>query len=262
MISRGKVLISTLALCALVACAFAAAGASASELTAATCVKAAGGVGPYNTSQCATPGVSGEFETKALPLNTETEVTGAATEIEPMLRATLGGSAVTVQCSKTEGINVKITNRETAAGKHEAEYTSASTVFTGCKAVLKANEARNCLVEGSAMGTISTTALKGLTTGVEHRVKIAPAEGELFTKFTILNKAKGGIECPFSSDVAVEVKGLVEGEANTNNHAHVTFTEANNGTALKVNGGTASLLDTIGGVMKGTTTVIGVQTFT
>ena len=261
MISRGKVLISTLALCALAVCAFGAAGASASELTAVACENVQAG-SHYNTSQCATPAVGGTFETRSLALNTETEVTAKSTEIEPMLRATLGGSAVTIICASSELAGSKVTNRETATGKHEVEYTTTSGEFTGCKAVLKANEARSCLVEGSAVGTIKTAALKGLTTGVEHKLKLSPQEGELFVKFTILNKAKGGVECPFAADVPVEVKGSVEGEANTENHAHSTFTEANNGTALKANGGTANFLCTYGGVMKGTTTVVGMQTFT
>ena len=267
MISRGKVLISALALCALAVYAFAAVSASASELTAVTCEKVGPG-GHYNTSQCATPEVSGEFETKAIPVNTTTEVTGSATEIEPTLRATIGGSAVTVVCASTEIVGATVTNREPSAGKHTIEGTATRTTFTGCKAVLKANEARSCLVEevtGPTPGTkgmISTTAIKGTSTGVEHKGKVSPAEGELFTKFTILNKAKGGVECPFVADVAVEVKGSVEGEANTTNHAHATFTEANNGTALKANGGTANYLTTVGGVMAGTTTVVGAQTFT
>ena len=259
--TRTKSIIGSLVLCALAICAFAAASASASELTAVACENVGAG-GKYNTSACATPEVAGNFETKALALNTATEVTAKSTEAEPMLRATLGGSAVTIQCTASELVGAKITNRETAAGKHEIETTATENKYTGCKAVLKANEARNCLVEGSAVGTISTKGLKGLTTGVEHKVKFSPAEGELFAKFTILNKAKGGVECPFAADVVVEVKGSVEGEANTTNHAHLTFTEANNGTALKANGGTANYIDTVGGVMKATTTVVGAQTFT
>ena len=135
--------------------------------------------------------------------------------------------------------------------------------------MLKSNEARFCEVEEvtgpnpGTIGMISTTALKGMNTGVEHQIITEPKEGTLFSKFNILSKTeKPGNECFFNAKVPVEVTGKVEGEANTTNHAHLTFTEANNGTALKANGGAAKYLDTVGGVMTGTTNVVGAQTFT
>ena len=88
--TRPKSIIGALVLCALSICAFAASSASASGLTAVTCEEKGAG-GHYNTAACATPEVAGNFETKALPLNTATEVTATSTEGEPALRATIGG---------------------------------------------------------------------------------------------------------------------------------------------------------------------------
>ena len=275
MISRGKVLISTLALCALAVCAFGAAGASASELTAVACENVGAG-GHYNTSQCATPEVSGNFETRALALNAPTEVTAATTgaggegEV-PTLRLTAGGVTMTIICGSSELVGAKITNKETAAGKHEIEGTAERDTYSNCHAVLKANEARKCVIEevtGPNPGThgmISTNPLKALTTGVEHRVKVEPVSAGTFTEFKI--KKKGTTpetenECFLNVDLVVVLTGSVEGEANTTNHAHLTFTVANNGTALKASGAVANYLDTVGGVMKGTTNVVGAQTFT
>jgi hypothetical protein len=63
--------------------------------------------------------------------------------------------------------------------------------------------------------------------------------------------------------VKVTVTGSVECEANTETHAHLTCTEANNGTALKANGASAKYIDTVGTNMTGEPeTTVGATTFT
>ena len=273
--TRPKSIIGALMLCALSICAFAASSASASELTAVTCEKVTAGTGVYENENCVTPEkAGGSFKTTAIPLNTETEVTATSTEGSPTLRATIGGVNVTVICALSHLEGAKITNKETSAGKHEILTTATRNTYTDCHAVLKSNEARKCVVEEvtgpnpGTIGMISTNPLKGTTTGVEHQVKFEPVPAGTFAEFKIKKKGTKPEtedplnECFFSADVTVVVTGSVNGEANTTNHAHLTFTEANNGTALKANGGTANYLDTVGGVMKGTTNVVGAQTFT
>jgi hypothetical protein len=264
--TRTKSIIGALALCALAVCAFAAASASASELTAVTCKEVASGA--YNNSHCETPKAPGKFETEAIPVGTTTSVDGTSVG-EPILRATIGGLNVTVMCEsgKIEGGSVK--NEEPSAGKHKISSTATRDTYEGCETVLKANEARWCKVEEvtgptpGTIGMISTVALKSETTGVEHKVKVSPSAGEVFTKFNVLNKTKGGNECPFGTDVAVEVKGSVEGEASTTKHSHLTFTEANNGAGLTVGGNPAKYIDTVIGNMAGEPgTTVGAETFT
>ena len=178
---------------------------------------------------------------------------------------------MTILCGGSELVGAKITNKETAAGKHEIEGTAERDTYTNCHAVLKANEARKCVVEevvgpnAGTIGMISTNPLKGLTTGVEHKVKVEPAAAGVLTSFVIKKKGtklETENECFLNANLPIEITGSVEGEANTTNHAHLTFTAANNGTLLKANGAIMNYLDTVGGVMKGTTNVVGAQTFT
>jgi hypothetical protein len=266
--TRTKPIIGALVLCVLSIFAFAAASASASELTAVTCTKE--GVGhKYNNSHCATPAESGEYETVALPLNTTTEVESTSTEQEPTLRAVIGGVNVTIMCTTGHQIGGTVTNTQPEVGKHTVDYTASAITYTGCKAALKANEAKTCEVETitgptpGETGKIATKALKGMTTGVEHKVKFEPEEGEVFSEFGIHGKEQAaGNECFFAKTVKVEVKGSVEGEVSTSNHSHLTFTEANNGEGLLVGLNKAKYLDTVGGTMKGTENTVGAETFT
>jgi hypothetical protein len=267
MISRGRTLIGALALCALSTCAFAATSASAAELTAVTCSEVPSG--SYESSHCNTPKKAGGFETTALPLNTPTEVTSVSTEDELALRATLGGAKLTIKCTSSESIGASITNMEPSAGKHTISTTATRITNSNCHAYLASNENRRCVVVGTTEpggeGMISTTALKGSTTGVNHQFKVEPATGTEIAKFTIKKEGSNPTtekECFFKNDVSVTLTGSVEGEANTGKHSHKTFTEANNGTALKANGATANYLDTRGGVMKDTDTTVGTETFT
>jgi hypothetical protein len=270
MFSCGRTLAGALALCALSICAFAVASASAAELTAVTC-KAVGGVnGNYNNSHCETPKVAGEYDTVPLPLNETTEVTGqTAAGSEPALRATIAGAKITIKCSSTEIVGAIGGNTEPSPGKHLISGNATRTTFFNCHAYIKENEARHCVVVGTTEpggeGMISTRAIKGTSTGVEHKGRVEPAEGTEFAKFTIKKAGTNAAtekECFFGSDVAVSVTGSVEGEANTTKHSHGTFTEANNGTGLKANGATANYLNTLVGVMVGTDSTIAAETFT
>lgn len=269
MISRGRVLAGALALCAVLVCAFAEASASASALTAVKCEKVGAVEGELN-SHCET-GTTGEYKTVALPLNETVEGTAITTEEEPALRATIAGLNVTIRCAKTETIGGIGGNTEPSPGKHVISGKSERTTYSGCHTVLKTKETRFCAVEEvtgpnpGTIGMISTTALKGSTTGVEHQVRVEPAEAGLLSKFKILKKGSVPAEeneCPFNSTIVVEVEGFVESEVNTTNHSHVTFTEANNGTGLIVAGAAAHYIATIGGFIKGTEIALGAQTFT
>jgi len=263
--TRTKSILGALVLCALSIGAFAAVSASASELTAVTCKNTNNPAG--QDSHCTT-GSSGLFETVALPLNTTTEVESHNTEIEPTLRATLAGSSFTVICENSSGTG-KVTNKEPTSLKHTIEFKEGVNTYSKCHAVLKSNEARFCSVEGitapGGVDMISTSKLKGTTTGVNHQVILEPEAGA-FSEFKILKAgANPGTEssCWTASSLTVQVTGKVECEANTTNHAHLTCTEANNGTALKVGGGEAKYIDTVGFNMKGEPEVtVGATTFT
>jgi hypothetical protein len=269
MTSRRGTVVAALVLCAVSMWGFAAAGASAESLTAVTCKETAG-TGTYNNPHCETPKVLlGNFDTAALPLNTTTEVEGTSTELTPTVRATIAGVNITIVCETGHVIGGSVKNEE-PRGKMVSNGTATRETYTGCHAVLKANEARFCAVEEvtgpnpGTIGMISTTPLKGAPTGVGHQVKIEPQVETLLSKFNILKK--GSVpgtekECFYNVTVPAQANGSVEGEVSTSKHSHLTFTEANNGENFTINGAKAKYLDTVGFNMSGTETTVGAETF-
>ena len=237
-------------------------------LTAVTCENKGAGA-RYSSAKCETPEAPGNFETTALPLNTTKAVEGGSTGAEPTLRAVLAGTSFTVMCSASQLVGAWVKDVEPAAGAHKVE-SGGSLTYTGCHAALKANETRTCAIEevtggGGAIGMISTSQLKA-ETGVEHRVKVESAAGEGLTEFRI--KPKGSVpaeehECFFNVAFSINIAGTIQGEVNTTNHSHLTFTEANNGSFVKASGLPVTYIDTIGGSIAGQPGVpVGAQTFT
>jgi len=267
-----KSIIGALALCALALCAFGAASASAAGLTAAECKKPGGSLNKYNTSECLTPGTTGEFETVQLPLNTAVKVTGTHTTPEHKLgstattpvaifHSTLGGAQVTITCGKGTTTGGTVTNK-TVGEVMQIHGQGGSTTWEECHAELKSNPARKCVVQGvapaTAKGTVKTNPLTSITTGTEHNVTISPEGGLPFTVFNILPE---GTECFFGATVKVEVTGKVGGEANTSTHSHLTLNEANNGGELKANGTKSNQTETIQFKNTETGNLIGSETF-
>ena len=109
----------------------------------------------------------------------------------------------------------------------------------------------------TAVGTLETNKTTGIT-GPEHKVTIKPELGTVFIKFQI--NASGGT-CFTGSVLPVEVIGEVGGEANTTTHSHLTLNAANNGAKLLANGVSATMTATGTGFKKGTTTLVGAETF-
>jgi len=252
-----KSILGVLALCALSLCAFGAANASAAGLTAVTCEEVEPGTGKYNTSECATPAVKGNFETKAITA-AKTALTGSQVSEFSRLKATVALSKVEVTCTATM-TDGKATNIE-VGGEMRVEGIETVNEYSGCHASLEANTAKKCEVEsvsGTAgiKGKIFTNSLKSMT-GPEHKVTFEPTikEGS-FAKFKIL---KG--EC-LGTTAEVNVTGSVIGIANTEKHHHLTFEPATNGANLKANGGPATYEGTYTTVMKETTKHVGLETF-
>jgi hypothetical protein len=252
-------ILGALAVCALSLCAFGAIDASAAGLTAVTCEEVAVGTGNYKTSACETPKQAGSnFETKAIPLNQTTEVTGSAIG-GVVLGGTVALVKVEITCAKTAG-TAHLKNIEPKAGEMKIEGSKIFIDYSECHAALQANTVKKCEVEsitGTAgvKGTIATTELKGLTT-TEHNGTIEPAVGTTFAEFKILKTG----ECTIPT-VTVKVTGSVNGVADTGKHSHITYTPATNGGGLKVNGIAGSFEGTTTGVMKGTTNLVAAETF-
>ncbi len=254
-------ILGALVLCALALGGLGAVNASAAELTAVTCQEVTPGTGKYKTSACETPQTAeSNFETKALPVGTTTEVTGSSVG-NAVLKGVVAFLNIEITCEETSGTG-HVTNREPSAGKHTIEGAKILIDYKKCHAALQADTTKKCEVESitgtpNVKGTIATNELKSTTT-TEHNVKIEPAvAGSSFVEFKILKTGECGIPT-----TTVKVTGSVLGVANTSKHNHVTFTPATNGGLLKANGGAASFEGTTTGVMKGTTNVVGAQTFT
>jgi hypothetical protein len=254
-------------LCALSLCGFAAANASASELTAVTCESVTAGTGNYKTSACETPKVAeSNFETKALPVGQTTEVTGSGVG-KAVLKAVVAFLNVEITCEETE-VSGHVTNREPSAGKHTIEGSKIFIDYEKCHVSLQSNTMKNCKVEDIATATRDTILSKELksTSATEHSIKFEPAvAGGPFAEFWILNilneATSGESGCPIPK-AKVTVTGSVLGVATTEKHNHVTFTPATNGGLLKANGGAATYEGTSNAVMKGTTNLVGAETFT
>ncbi len=259
---RRRSILGALAVCALSLCAFAAASASAAELTAVTCEGVTAGTGKYQTSACETPKVeASNFETKALPVGTTTEVTGSGVG-KAVLKGFIAFVNVEVTCEETS-ITGHVTNVELSAGKHTIEGRKILIDYKKCHASLQSDTTKKCEVESitgtpNVKGTIATNELRSNVTS-EHNIEFRPvvSAAEIFAEFKILKTG----ECPIPTTTA-KVTGAVLGVANTTKHSHVTFDPFTNGGLLRVNGGAASYEGTNTAVMKGTSNVVGAQTFT
>lgn len=259
MISRGRTLAGALLLCALSICAFGAASASAEGLTAVECVELPSG--KYNTSQCLTPAVPGNFETVVIAGKQEVEGTatvpvaggghkvGTTAEPAVVFHSTFAGIEVTVTCATAHASGGTIENK-TEGTLMRIHLTGSSATYTDCHASPRTKPTKICTVQGVApatpVGQIKTNPTTG-TTGLEHKLTLKPVEGETFTKFKL--NASGG-ECFLGAAVEVTVTGEGEGEINTTTHSHVTSNELTGGEKLKANGAKATLTATGTGFTK------------
>ncbi len=259
---RRSSILGALVLCALALCTFGVANASAAELTAVTCEAVTAGTGNYKTSACETPKVAGSnFETKALPVGQTTEVTGEAVG-KTVLKGVAAFLNVEITCEKAETTG-HVTNREESAGKHTIEGSKIIIDYKECHASLQSDTTKTCRVEDvatSTKDTILSKELKSMST-TEHNIKFEPVAGPILEFWILPESTPGGSGCPIVK-VKVTVTGSVLGVANTEKHNHVTFTPATNGGLLKMLGGAASYEATHKAVMKGTTNLVGAETFT
>jgi hypothetical protein len=274
--TRSKSIIGALVLCAVSICAFAAASASATGLTAVQCEKVASG--KYNNSHCTTPQSPGEFETVAIPENTSKEIEGTDTrEITKtehglgstanpvaVFHSTFIGIATTVTCGTGNTTGGKLENVE-EGGEMKIKTTGSSVTWTECHASPKTEPTRSCKVQGTAPAepenAIKTNPLTS-TTGPEHKVVIKPVEGATFTKFKVLGNSTPTCFTPINVEVTV-AGGEAWGRANTETHSHLTLDEASNaGSPLTANGNAASQTETVTGFTKGNKeATVGAETF-
>jgi len=242
--SRGKSVIGILVLSVLALGVVGAGSASASGMTAVECVEAKEGPGTGNfaTSKCETPEeVKGNYETVAGPLNEIVEGEGKAIGTV-FLEATIALVKVRITCEEMnatgKGANVEV------GEEMKVHATEVVHKYTGCHARRVSAPGETCKISGG--GTITTEKLTS-TTLANHEVTVQPEGEGPFAAFEILNE---GTECKIPK-TKVTVTGTVIGIANTENHSHLTFTPATNGTKLKANGGAASVTGTTTGWKKG-----------
>jgi hypothetical protein len=247
--ARGRSIAGALVLCALAVCVFGVGSASALSQTAVECEEDAGN-GTFSDSHCQTAQAGGNYKTVDFPLNEQKELEGTSTSLsggdqDSILRSKINGVEITVICVKAKGVG-KVENVEVSKVMF-AKGSAITITYETCRAVPKAEEARNCEVEGitgaPGVGKIKTAALKSTTFNNSMQVKFEPEAGTSLTKFKILTT---GEECFFKTAVEVNVTGGVEGESDSTLHSHLTFTEANNGTGLSANGSAAKYIGTYG----------------
>ena len=276
--SRSRTLLGALLLCAVSICAFAAASASATGLTAVQCEQVAAGTGKYNNSHCTTPQSPGNFETVVIPKNTKKEVEGTDTRTKTageggghglgetakpvtVLHFTGVGVSITVTCGTGNATGGSLENLE---GPNRIVTTGASVTWTECHASPKTEPTRSCKVQGTApaepenaIKTNPSTA----TTGPDHKIVVKPTEGGTFTKFNVLGASTP--TCFTSATIGVTVTGELWGRADTTTHSHLTFDEVSNaGSPFRANGNVASITETVTGFTKGNKeATVGAETF-
>ena len=254
--SRAKTIIGAMAVCALALAAFGGPTPSpprrASQRWRAK--KRKSRTGTYEDSHCLKDNVfkTSEYETTAITGSTPVTTVSANA---PQLNAVIGLAKVVVECESSHGTG-EVTN-VVEEEEMRAHGTGIVVNYTGnCHARLSSHPEESCPIAG---GSITTEPLTSIT-GPEMKVTFKPEnEEEVFTEFTILHEGAG---CTTLPEIAVEVTGQVSGEADEEIHSHVTFTEANNGSKLKANGGPAHYIGTEEGYMEGGETVtVGLETF-
>jgi hypothetical protein len=249
--TRRRSIIGVVVLCTLSLCAFWAANASATGLTAFTCENKGEGH-KFTDSMCETAG-SGNFETVAMAANVAEEAEGDAVGTST-LQATLSLITINVTCTSAH-TSGKVTNEE-AAGVMKVHGTQAVTMYENCEAHLKAKtgteeacEIEN-LVNGAvgAKGTIQTAALTSNT--ASGKVTFEEAGGGSLVQFKIINTGVTSLPCSIPT-TTVSVTGTTIAKPNATKKSHITF--EGEGT-LKANGGAAKYLGTNVGYKKGTAT--------
>lgn len=244
--TRRKSILGALVLCALAVCAFGAASASATGLTAYTCTE---GVGKpqYKDSHCLEGDETGAFTTKEITQETETTVTGEAVPTEggvptAQLKGKVALTEIEVTCNAvmTESGTLKNVNAATM----RVDGKNITIHYTECHASLAANTEKKCTVKNKGapenVGTITTNALKSTTefNATEHFVKFEPeAAGGAFAEFFIEN---GFGTCPAALiGQKVVVSGSARGRVPAARHSHLQF-DATSGSVLNANGGAAT----------------------
>lgn len=221
MIGRRSV-IGIAVLCALALSAIVASSASASNATAWTCAKAAGGVG-FNAAHCTTADVvssGATYKHVEIPPNTATEVsatnerTAEKTTLHSpaILEGTISGVITAIKCTKVAGMGT-LTNKEEPVGEMIA-HVKGTLTYTECEVTKPVG--KECLVKE---GKITTNELTGKTLSSTEAV-IEPVTAPNFTGITIEHCTTVGLNNTFQ--VTGSLKASLSGATITSTHAAVT----------------------------------------
>jgi hypothetical protein len=216
-------------LCALLVSGFAAQSASAiSGTTVFTCKEGAGDVGgkTFSSNHCRSSDSEGKYGHYAVAENTSTELSGHSVG-SVKAKTTVGGVPVTVTATGVEGTGT-VENKVDVNGEH---YVQAETfgVYTGvtvnvAKCFVYTDEAG----AKGAKGVVDTEKVTTTSKGQGDAVKVTAAEGEVISRFWILDANKklssegGECGCDGTFTITGSLKGEVNGATFNFNHAAVT----------------------------------------
>jgi triacylglycerol lipase len=249
--SRSAICLSLL--CALLFCAFAAAGASANGTTAFTCSSGAG-VKDFTDAHCdtgTTEGAFGHIEIEA-GQETEVETTNAKTKSETkestpaILKGTIAGVATEISCTTVSG-SAKDTNKEISSVMQN-EGTGVAIKVSGCTVV---KPTKGCKVKEPIELTGTSITVENLGGKGEMGIEFKPKEGKKLSEVTF-----EGAECVVKGQVValegtmVATGGRGSSEAVTSTGATLLFTAAMTKETLKFAGNAAELSSTITVSMK------------
>lgn len=228
--NRRRAIAGLCMICALLISAFAAQGAGAiTGTTAFTCKVGPGDVGgkTYSTDHCKPSEASGEFGHYKIAEGTSTELTGNSNAETAKLKSTIAGVAVTFTAGSATGSGT-MENKIDASGEHFADGSGTLTFNEVAVSTPKCFAFKDEGGLKGAKGIIHTEKLTVTTKGQGDALKLTPAEGEVFSRFWLLDTngktaAEGG-ECTISGTYTVtgSIKGVPEGATAKMTHAEST----------------------------------------
>ena len=218
-------------LCALLASAIAAQGASAAGTTLVTCASGAGDVGvTFNTAHCLPSEGGSGFGHYKVAQDTTTDLIGTPGSATSKLKATLGGVATTLTSTSLSGTGT-IENKKDPGGEHFAEGTGTITYsgvtvtpFTKCFVYEDLEPAVG------AKGVVKTQKVRLTTTGTGEKLKITPDTGTVFARFWMGDQCENMTtagECKIAGTYIVSGSVIATPEGATYATTHTGVTEQN-----------------------------------
>jgi hypothetical protein len=266
--TRCRLTIGALALCALSVCAFGASSSVAANPHWYTCKNVGVPLGTFTSSTCSGPRFTEQaWETVKAPKKTRINVTstkrkkGEEEEVLPNeFKGTVAGIKLEITCgTMTSGdeAETKEGGKETVIDETEkGEATTGGGFFKYTECAVATPEPTKCKVKGGGFTTVNLIGTTSMASEAEEAVsliKMSPETGTTIATITIEGCGMGALNGP--KTLTGSMVGEVPGEAKS-----VTLFEGAVGGELKLAGAKAEMFQRNHTVMWGTQNAVGLET--